>query len=99
MRIVEVAFPIPLDRTFHYLIGDGISSLEPGMRVKAPFGTRKLTGFVVSIFEGEPARPLKPIDEILDPEPLLDLEGFNCARKRKFRFTERRKKKRGRSSF
>ena len=79
MRIVEVAFPIPLDRTFHYLIGDGISSLKPGMRVKAPFGTRKLTGFVVSIFEGEPARPLKPIDEILDPEPLLDLEGFNCA--------------------
>ncbi len=78
MRIAEIAFPIPLDRTFHYLIGDS-DSLKPGMRVRAPFGPRKLIGFVVSVFEGEPARPLKPIEEILDPEPLLDAEGFNCA--------------------
>ncbi len=79
MRIAEIAFPIPLDRTFHYLVGDSAISLKPGMRVKAPFGPRKLTGFVVSVFEGAPARPLKPIEEILEFEPLLDPEGFDCA--------------------
>ncbi len=77
MRIAEIAFPIPLDRTFHYLAGD--FSLKPGMRIKASFGPRKLAGFVVSVFEGEPVRPLKPIEEILDPESLLEIEGFNCA--------------------
>ena len=52
----------------------------PGSRVRAPFGPRVALGTVLSVFEGEPARPLKPLERPIDSAPALAEEGVSCAR-------------------
>ena len=51
MRIAEVACPVPVPKTFHYEAPAGWA-VEPGRRVRVPFGPRRLTGVVLSVFEG-----------------------------------------------
>lgn len=79
MRIAEVAFPMPLPKGYHYRVPDGMP-VSAGSRVRAPFGPRKAVGVVLSVFDGEPQRPLKLIDSVVDPRPALSLEGVECAR-------------------
>ncbi|MBI2387712.1 MAG: primosomal protein N' [Elusimicrobia bacterium] len=79
MRIAEVAFPVPLPKGYHYQVPDGMS-VAAGHRVRAPFGPRKAVGVVLSVFEGEPSRPLKAIDSLIDSRPALSAEGVACAR-------------------
>lgn len=79
MRIAEVAFPVPLPKGFHYRVPDGMTVL-PGHRVRASFGPRRTVGTVLSVFDGEPTRPLKPLDGVLEPEPALSEEGVAAAR-------------------
>ncbi len=79
MRIAEVACPVPLHKTFHYEVPPGWS-VEPGRRVRVPFGPRRLTGLVVSVFEGEPQRPLKRLEAVIDGSPALDSESVDTAR-------------------
>ena len=45
-----------------------------GVRVRVPFGRRRLVGVVIAIADASalPAARLKPILEVLDPQPLLD---------------------------
>ncbi len=78
MRIAEVAFPVPLRTGFHYEVPAGLSVL-PGMRVRAEFGRRYASGLVISVFEGEPERRLKPVSAVLDPEPILSAEMLDLA--------------------
>ncbi len=79
MRIAEVAFPVPLPKAFHYRVPDGMP-VRPGHRVRASFGPRRAVGTVLSVFDGEPTRPLKPLDGLVDREPALTEEGVACAR-------------------
>ncbi|MBI3289094.1 MAG: primosomal protein N', partial [Elusimicrobia bacterium] len=79
MRIAEVAFPVPLAKGFHYRVPDGLAA-APGLRVRAPFGPRRMTGVILSVFDGEPSRPLKALESALDARPLLSAEGVACAR-------------------
>ncbi len=69
--IIEVAIPLHLETTFHYLVPARLAPLvQIGKRVLAPFGRRKLTGYIigrVKSAEGE----LKEIIDLLDPEPLF----------------------------
>ncbi len=69
--IIEVAIPLPLDRTFHYSVPEPLRPrVRQGMRVFVPFGRRKVTGYVL----GPAARPgaeLKDIIDVLDDEPLF----------------------------
>ena len=73
--IVNVAVPVPLRRHFAYRVPDGydISSLEPGMRVLVSFGRRRLTGWITAVDVPPPydAIVIKPIDQILDDQPVL----------------------------
>ena len=48
-RIVKVAVPCPLYKTFDYRLPAAIDSqtIEPGMRVRVPFGRQKLIGIIV----------------------------------------------------
>jgi primosomal protein N' (replication factor Y) (superfamily II helicase) len=78
-HIVEVAIPLPLEGSFHYLVPERLSALVvPGKRVLVPFGKRKLTGYLLgSAVAG--ADELKEVLEILDDEPLFtaaELEFF-----------------------
>ena len=79
MRIAEVAFPVPLPKGYHYQVPDGMN-VAVGHRVRAPFGPRKAAGVVLSVFDGEPSRPLKSIDSLVDARPALSAEGVACGR-------------------
>lgn len=73
--IVDVAIPVRVNSSFHYLIDDVLgSSLSPGSVVSVPFGSRTAYGFVL----GFPEKPnieqakLKNIKEVLVVEPVFD---------------------------
>ncbi|MFH1724114.1 MAG: primosomal protein N' [Elusimicrobiota bacterium] len=81
MRIAEVAYPLPVDRTFDYEVPSALTgSLAPGARVLAPFGPRTLCGVVMGVREGVSERPLKAIVAVPDPEPILSEEHVELAR-------------------
>lgn len=70
----EVVFPLPLSRTFSYLLPAALrDKTRVGARVRAPFGRRELTGFVVHLGPRKPSGPaeLKDILSVLDDPPLF----------------------------
>ncbi len=74
LPIVRVAVPAPLNRLFDYRIPAAFTDIHPGMRVRVPFGRRKLTAVVMQLAERSelPAERLKPLLEVLDEQPCLD---------------------------
>lgn len=74
--IVDVA-AYPIDRPFDYAVPEKWQSIiEPGVRVKVPFGPRKVVGYVTAIkLESElDASKIKSIVEIVDLDPVLSTE-------------------------
>ncbi|EMD1658476.1 primosomal protein N' [Pluralibacter gergoviae] len=72
MPVVHVALPVPLARTFDYLLPDG-SRVEAGCRVRVPFGKQQeRVGIVVAVSEESelPRGELKSVAEVLDTEPV-----------------------------
>ncbi len=55
-------------------------TVEAGARVRVPFGPRRQVGVVLRVFDGNPERPLKPIEAALDAGPALTSEMLDCAR-------------------
>ena len=79
--IAEVAFNIPLDRTFHYRIPPSLEpAARPGVRVAAPFGPRERIGFVLRVLAQSPIRELKDIRRAIDPVPVIADERWELAR-------------------
>src|SRR5690554_4050836 len=66
-----VAVFTPLHQSFSYL---GPAHLQPGMRVRVPFGHRASTGIILGAAENPPDITLKSIEAIPDAEPLLPPE-------------------------
>jgi primosomal protein N' (replication factor Y) len=82
---VRVGFDLPLSKTFLYS-WEGPVPPVPGLRVRAPFSGRVLTGIVISVASepgpDEPAADrIKPVASILDTAPLLSEEHFSLARR------------------
>jgi len=80
--VVRVALPLPVDRLFDYAAPGPLAlQAQPGCRVLAPFRERQLTGVVV---ERAPAdvdsQGLRPIERVLDPEPVLSLSMLEMLR-------------------
>ncbi|SIT67623.1 primosomal protein N' [Edaphobacillus lindanitolerans] len=72
----------PVDRPFDYLVPQRMETvIERGARVKVPFGNRKVLGFVTGFKEQSdiPVNKLRPIDELLDLEPVLTGEMLDLA--------------------
>ncbi len=71
-RIVRVAVPAPLRRCFDYLAPTGLA-LQPGMRLRVPFGRRHAVGVLIETdVHSDIARSrLKHVTQVLDAEPLL----------------------------
>lgn len=72
----EVIFPIPFSRRLTYLVpAEMRDQARPGVRVTAPLEKRIMTGFVyitrTELRAEEAAYQIKPLREVLDPEPLL----------------------------
>ena len=83
-RIAVVAPNLPLDRTFDYIIPEPLRGrVQPGSRVRVPFGNRKsVLGYCVGL-KDEPDVPeakLKPLKKCLDEQPLFTPELQELAR-------------------
>ena len=76
VMVADVVFNLPLERPYTYAIPDALRDLiKPGQRVKAPLGrgNRSVVGYCVAVRPAEQLqRVLKPIEELLDNEPLLN---------------------------
>ncbi|MEL4307540.1 replication restart helicase PriA [Joostella sp. CR20] len=74
MHFIDVVLPIPLEKTFTYLVSEKEASfLKTGMRVAVPFGKTKIyTGLVYRVHQTPPEtyKP-KEIDQILDEAPII----------------------------
>jgi primosomal protein N' (replication factor Y) len=66
---VEVALPIPLSRTFTYEVE--ADTLPEGVRVRVPFGRRKLVGWVVGAAQPKQLGRVRAVDAVLETEPAL----------------------------
>lgn len=73
MPVVHTALPVPLNRTFDYLLPDGLPPVVPGARVSVPFGKRQVVGVVAGVSEQSnlPHDQLKPVAEVLDSQSLF----------------------------
>lgn len=73
--ILRLALPSPLRRLFDYLAPAGLarSALQPGMRLRVPFGRREMIGVLIEITDHSevPADKLKPAIAVLDTEAPL----------------------------
>ena len=73
--ILRLALPSPLRRLFDYRAPPGVSraQLQPGMRVRVPFGRREMIGILVEVTDHSevPAEKLKPAIALLDATPPL----------------------------
>lgn len=69
---VEVAIPLPLERTFCYSVPESLIELAvAGKRALVPFGSRTVTGYILGPGENSFSGEAKEIIELLDSEPLF----------------------------
>lgn len=77
---VEVALPVPVPRTFTYLVERGADVVE-GTRVLVPFGSRRLIGWVVGPGdETTEAARVRPVAAVLDDAPGIPAELLGLCR-------------------
>ncbi|HBQ24153.1 MAG TPA: primosomal protein N', partial [Gammaproteobacteria bacterium] len=69
MAIVEVAIPVPLNKTFDYLCDVEVAV---GTRVRVPFVRKKVVGIVLGNKDKSDFDKLKTVEEVLDDTPILD---------------------------
>ena len=75
--ILQVAVPTPVRRRFDYLLpqpGRTSPPVQPGVRVRAPFGRTSVIGVVVGVAatSAVDVARLRRVHEVIDTEPLLD---------------------------
>jgi len=78
--IAEVIFNLPIERAFDYEVPSSLSaSLRVGMRVVAPFGRRRLVGYVKALRATSAIKSLKSVLRLIDNTPVLKLESWRLA--------------------
>ncbi len=70
-KYIELVFNSPAPGRYTYEVPEGMDAVT-GMRVSAPFGSRKMTGFVVAddVDPGETEFTIKTIERAIDKVPL-----------------------------
>ncbi|MBI4801573.1 MAG: primosomal protein N' [Elusimicrobia bacterium] len=75
--IADIAFPVPLRKTFCYRLNDGLlERARPGLRVLAPFGPRMAAGLIIKLREESAVelsgfKTIKTVDTLLDNSPVF----------------------------
>ena len=79
---VEIAVNLPAVRgTFHYHLPPHLrGKVRPGHLVTAPFGPRRVQGVVVGTPRVPEVPETRPVEELLDPEPVLTTSQLQLAR-------------------
>ncbi|OGR87809.1 MAG: primosomal protein N', partial [Elusimicrobia bacterium GWF2_52_66] len=73
----EIAFPIPLHRTFYYRMPSALEACAaPGLRVLVPFGFRQAAGVIVKLLKDCEAdlsgfKEVKSVIKLLDAKPVF----------------------------
>ncbi|HLK48183.1 MAG TPA: primosomal protein N' [Bryobacteraceae bacterium] len=71
----DVSLPVPLDQPFTYALPETLRHrVRPGSRLLVPFGTRKLTGVILSCHDQQPQVSARHALRLLDADPVLDAE-------------------------
>ncbi|UCF97145.1 MAG: primosomal protein N' [Spirochaetaceae bacterium] len=72
-RLIEVVFNLPIHQKFTYAVAEG-QEITTGYRVLVPFGSRRLTGYVVGTTDAPPpgVAEIKQIQRPVDKRPLFD---------------------------
>lgn len=82
--ILRLALPSPLRRLFDYLAPPGVprTALQPGVRLRVPFGRREVIGILVDTSASSEVPPdkLRAALAILDAEPVLTPALFQLCR-------------------
>ncbi len=70
--IARIAVPVPRRQTFDFLVPAPLS-VRPGVRVRVPFGARRLVGVVIGVGADSelPIARLKPVADVLDLQPVF----------------------------
>ena len=80
LHVIEVAIPLYLEKTFHYLVPERLQKEAiTGRRALVPFGNRKLSAYILGVAAASSITNLKEILEVLDSESLwtaAELEFF-----------------------
>jgi primosomal protein N' (replication factor Y) (superfamily II helicase) len=83
-RILRIAIPAPLFQSFDYLAPAQaeVTALQPGMRVRVPFGRGKRVGILLEVTHKADVgvARLKPALEILDESPSVSTELLELCR-------------------
>lgn len=80
-KFVQIVFPLPIDQAFTYQVPSELRELaQVGCRVIAPFGHRRLTGFIIDFKESTDLKDLKVILDVLDSVPLFSNEIIKLAK-------------------
>jgi len=81
-RFADIVFALPLPQAYTYAVPDEwAAAARPGVRARAPLGPKTAAGIIVRVHDQPPAgASLKPLLDVLDPEPIippdiLDLAG------------------------
>ncbi len=75
MRYASVIIKLPIDKPFSYRIPKNLErDIAIGKRVWVPFGPRKVVGYIVDIMEKADIDDVKPIESIVDREPIISKE-------------------------
>ena len=87
MDYAEVAVLAPITRapnaapTYTYAIPETLAEhVLPGSLVTVPFRARKLSGIVVALSPTSRVSAIKPIESLLDPQPVVDAARIELAR-------------------
>ncbi|MCA9556338.1 MAG: DEAD/DEAH box helicase family protein, partial [Myxococcales bacterium] len=82
-RFAEVAVSLPVRGRFHYAVPEHLTGqLQVGHRVLVPFGTRRVTGFILDLPEALPEEvqaKLRPIASRMDEAPLVPQDVLQLA--------------------
>lgn len=81
LTVAQVALPQGKGLLLDYLLPPEMEGARPGMRVEVPLGRRKARGWLLSLSEEPSAHPhkLRPIQDLLDDEPLVPEELLTLA--------------------
>ena len=78
----EIAVHLPrVQGTFHYHLPPALASiLRPGHLVVVPFGPRRVQGIVVARAAHAPVPETRPVEQLVDPQPVLTPAQLDLAR-------------------
>jgi len=75
MKYVSVVIKLPIDKSFSYRVPKTLEGdIAVGKRVWAPFGTRRVLGYIVGVQDKVEIGNVRPIEGVIDREPIISKE-------------------------